>query len=192
MYLHEVTLILLLQGETSEIWTPDVELWNLDVGLKDSFEDAYARVTNDGVVLWSRPGHLKPTCKFDGLDSFPFDKLTCTMEFGSWMHTGKYIRMEMLREGFFVGGSETSGAKYVEYSLAETDPVTVEKYTYPPFIGSPSEYWPVLLYNVTIARSWEPYARGYIATQSRYKCQDIVYFLWHSYSHQHYTCLLHS
>lgn len=157
---------LLLQGETSEIWTPDVELWNLDVGLKDSFEDAYARVTNDGVVLWSRPGHLKPTCKFAGLDSFPFDKSTCTMEFGSWRFSGKYIRMELLGDGFSIGGSETAGARYAEYTLAETDPVTVEKYVYPPFLGSPSEDWPVLLYNVTIARSWQPYARGYIATQS--------------------------
>ena len=45
-------------GETSEIWTPDVELWNLDVGLKGSFEDGYARVSNDGLVYWSRPGKL--------------------------------------------------------------------------------------------------------------------------------------
>lgn len=69
-------------GETSEIWTPDLELWNLDEGLRESFADAFAQVSNDGRVYWSRPGHLRPACKFGGLVNFPFDVLTCTMEFG--------------------------------------------------------------------------------------------------------------
>ena len=69
-------------GETSEIWTPDLELWNLDEGLRESFDDAYALVSNDGKVYWSRPGHLRPACKFGGLVNFPFDMLSCTMEFG--------------------------------------------------------------------------------------------------------------
>ena len=62
----------------------DVELWNLETGLKDSLEDAYARVSYDGSVWWGRPGNLRPACKFAGLDLFPFDKLSCAMEFGSW------------------------------------------------------------------------------------------------------------
>ena len=84
-------------GETSEIWTPDVELWNLETGLKGSLEDAYARISSDGQVWRGRPGHLRPACKFAGLDSFPFDRLSCATEFGSWTLAGKYIDMYPVR-----------------------------------------------------------------------------------------------
>ncbi|KAL7542633.1 hypothetical protein ACHAXR_012269 [Thalassiosira sp. AJA248-18] len=182
-------------GENSEIWTPDIELWNLDAGLRESLEDTYARVSYDGTVWWGRPGHLKPSCSFFGLDLFPFDKLTCTMEFGSWMLSGKYLRMERFKDvGFTVGGSITSGESYEEYSFVEVDPISCEKHVYT-YASAPEDDWPgeththtvisayiicsiivfltslltidgpVLLYNVTVARSWQPYARGYVATQ---------------------------
>jgi len=82
-------------GETSEIWTPDIQLWNLESELSDTLGDSYAAVSNDGSIYWTRPGHLRPSCKFYGLSNFPFDKLTCTMEFGSWAHSGKYMRLVM-------------------------------------------------------------------------------------------------
>ena len=48
----------------------------------------------------------------------------------------------------------------------EEDPITAEIYTYPPFGGnSPDTGWPVMFYNVTLMRSWQPYARGYIYSQ---------------------------
>lgn len=60
------------------------------MGLSESLDDAYASVSHDGTVFWSRPGHLRPVCKFEGLDAFPFDRLTCAMEIGSWTRSGKY------------------------------------------------------------------------------------------------------
>jgi hypothetical protein len=66
-------------GETSEIWTPDIELGNLQSGLSETLDDSNAVVSYDGSVYWSRPGHLRPTCKFYGLNNFPFDELTYTM-----------------------------------------------------------------------------------------------------------------
>ena len=89
-------------GETSEIWTPDIELWNLEDGLADSLEDAYAVVSYDGSVFWSRPGHLKPVCKYMGLENFPFDKLECTIELGSWSYSGMYLTLAK-------GGSDNLG-----------------------------------------------------------------------------------
>jgi hypothetical protein len=137
-------------GETSEIWTPDIVLWNLDQGIQDSFEDAYAVVNYDGSVYWSRPGHLRPACKFAGLHKFPFDQLTCPMEFGSWKFSGKYIRLVKGSEtGFSVGGSETAGESFSEYSFAKENPVVVKEHVYPPYPFSPEEEWPVLIYNVT-------------------------------------------
>lgn len=153
-------------GETSEIWTLDIELWNLEEGLSDSMDDAYAVVNNDGTIFWSRPGHLRPACKFSGLHYFPFDKLTCTLEFGSWTYSGKYIRMvKGVGGGFTIGGSETSGESFNEFSFVEEDPVTCVEHVYPPYPISPEEDWPVLLYNITIERAWQPYARGYVLLQ---------------------------
>lgn len=48
----------------------------------------------------------------------------------------------------------------------QDDPVTSQVYTYPPFGGiHTDEGWPVMFYNVTLERSWQPYARGYIFSQ---------------------------
>ncbi len=71
-------------SETSEIWVPDVELWNAQTSLATSFTDTYASVSPEGDVFWSRPGHLNPVCRFEGLHDFPFDRLSCKLELGSW------------------------------------------------------------------------------------------------------------
>lgn len=104
-------------AETSEIWTPDLHLWNLAEPLATSLADAHAIVYSDGTVFWARPGHLKPACKFKGLSNFPFDSLTCTIEIGSWSHSGLYIRPVKLDEGHSIGGSQTAGEAYAEFTL---------------------------------------------------------------------------
>jgi len=102
-------------GEMSEIWTPDLQLWNMEMGLEDSLSDTYASVSSDGRVFWSRPGHLIPACRFSGLEHFPFDTLSCTMEFGSWSYSGLYVRpIKMDGVGYSIGGSETAGQSYAE------------------------------------------------------------------------------
>jgi hypothetical protein len=154
-------------GETSEIWTPDLELWNMESSLKQTLTDSYAYVDSTGTVYWSRPGHIRAACKFGGLDSFPFDRLVCTMELGSWSYSGLYLRpQKMDGVGFTVGGSETAGESFTEYQLSDNgEAVIVREKVYPPFPGSPEEDWPVLLYDVRFHRSWQPYARGYIVLQ---------------------------
>jgi hypothetical protein len=54
----------------------------------------------------------------------------------------------------------------LEFTFVKEDPITCEVYTYPPFGGnSNDEGWPVIFYNVTLQRSWQPYARGYVLCQ---------------------------
>ena len=150
-------------GETSEIWSPDIELWNQELSLQDSLTDSAATVSSDGSVFWSRPGHLRAVCKFEGLDAFPFDSLSCRMEFGSWSKSGLYLRPVLLDDiGFSIGGSETAGESYAEFTL---DDVSAERFIYPPFVTAPEEDWPVVFYDVTLARAWQPYARGYLLIQ---------------------------
>ena len=149
-------------GETSEIWTPDLQLWNLETPLSESLADAHAVVSSDGHVFWSRPGHVKAVCKFVGLDDFPFDTLDCSLEIGSWTYSGVYVRPVKMDEGFTIGGSETAGESFAEFSLLS---VECEEHVYPPYPVAPEEDWPVLFYHVTFQRAWQPYARGYLVLQ---------------------------
>lgn len=112
-------------GEQSEIWSPDVHLWNAAEPLVDTLADAHAIVTSDGTVFWTRPGHVRPACKFEGLSDFPFDTLQCTMEFGSWGYSGLYLRPTKLEDGYSIGGTQTAGEAYAEFSL---DSVSVEEF----------------------------------------------------------------
>jgi hypothetical protein len=140
-----------------------LELWNLEKPLADSLADALASVDSDGTVFWSRPGHLRAVCKFQGLDEFPFDHLTCILEIGSWAYSGLHIRpTKMDGIGYSIGGSETAGEAYAEYTLQD---VVCEEKIYPPYQAAPEEEWPVIFYHVTFDRAWEPYARGFLAMQ---------------------------
>merc|ERR1711957_351487 len=101
----------------------------------------------------------KSTCKYIGLENFPFDKLGCSLEFGSWSHSGLYFRPKKLDgTGYSIGGSETAGGSYVEFKLIG-DEVEVEEVIYPPFSCCPEEDWPVLIYKLKFARASAPYVR---------------------------------
>lgn len=53
-------------GEVSEIFTPDMYLWNQEEPMEQTLANTYATVSSDGTVFWSRPGRLKATCKYEG------------------------------------------------------------------------------------------------------------------------------
>eukprot|EP00529_Nitzschia_sp_RCC80_P016429 CAMPEP_0113504482 /NCGR_PEP_ID=MMETSP0014_2-20120614/34739_1 /TAXON_ID=2857 /ORGANISM="Nitzschia sp." /LENGTH=649 /DNA_ID=CAMNT_0000399595 /DNA_START=45 /DNA_END=1994 /DNA_ORIENTATION=- /assembly_acc=CAM_ASM_000159 len=150
-------------NEASEIWTPDIVLWNQEEPLHKTLEDAYATVQHTGDVFWSRPGRIKSTCKYRGLDRFPFDALQCMMEFGSWTKSGLYVRPSKLDGiGYSIGGSTTAGQAFAEFELTSVD---CDELVYPPFISAPEEDWPVLIYELTFERASEPYVRGYVLLQ---------------------------
>ena len=160
-------------SETSEIWTPDLELWNLAESVQTSFavsvrpggrgraragrltrrraQNTFANVKSDGSVFWSRPGHLRPVCKFEGLDAFPFDELTCKVEIGSWMFSSVLIDLRPApdTDGVSMGGSDTAGESYSEFAFKSVDAYRKE---YPPFVADPYP-WPVVIYDIRFERS---------------------------------------
>ena len=74
--------------EDSEIWLPDITVYNTVSGLMHSFDPAMARASSDGTVYWSRQGSLEVLCRFSGLVSFPFeneDGLNCPIDLGGWI-----------------------------------------------------------------------------------------------------------
>jgi len=140
-------------GESSEIWTPDMYLWNQEEAMPKNLADTYATVSSDGSVFWSRPGRIKSTCKFEGIENFPFDKLGCKLEFGSWTHSGLFFRPKLLDgTGYTIRGSDTAAGSYVEFNLMDEE-VTIEELIYPPYPCCPEEDWPVLIYTFKFSRA---------------------------------------
>lgn len=146
-----------------EIWTPDVYLWNQEEPVQLTQTDTYASVSHTGKVFWVRLGRIKAACKYFGLDKFPFDVLSCVLEFGSWSHSGKFIHLHpRAGVGFTIGGTETAGQSYSEFTLTN---ISVTEKIYPPFPRAPNDEWPVLLYTVSFSRASEPYVRGFLLLQ---------------------------
>ena len=75
----------------------------------------------------------------------------------SWAYSGKYLRpIPGGGTGFSLGGSDTAGQSYNEFSFATKEaPVIVTPHVYPPYPSSPEEDWPVIKYTVKIERSWQ-------------------------------------
>lgn len=75
----------------------------------------------------------------------------------SWAYSGKYLRpVPGGGTGFSVGGSDTAGQSYNEFSFEDDEPpVVVTPHVYPPYPSSPEEDWPVVKYTVKIERSWQ-------------------------------------
>lgn len=89
-------------------------------------------------------------CKFSGLANFPFDNLTCQIEFGGWAFSGGQQGIILHNAGYAFSSQEaTSGSSYQEYSILD---VAVRRinYEYP---CCPAEPWPVLIYSITLGRA---------------------------------------
>ena len=82
-----VTVRASLDSQKTEIWVPDIDIYNLDTGVQN-MPDATAEVFADGTVLWSRNGPIKAICQFTGLSRIPFDTMGCQFLFGPWVRKG--------------------------------------------------------------------------------------------------------
>lgn len=49
-----------------QVWTPDIEHYNMADPIHSSVGREQARVSSDGEVFWSRPGMLSVLCRFEG------------------------------------------------------------------------------------------------------------------------------
>ena len=51
-------------------------------------------VSHDGQIVWSVPLQIKTACPVDAT-YFPYDKQTCQIQFGSWIHDSSQIQLEL-------------------------------------------------------------------------------------------------
>lgn len=87
------------------IWTPDIYLYNTAELPMENLKYSRMNVYSNGDVIWSRPGLLKSTCKFD-LSYYPFDIQKCHMKFGSWVYTGDDLDLKVHKSNIDVANMQ--------------------------------------------------------------------------------------
>ncbi|CAH8646170.1 unnamed protein product, partial [Schistosoma intercalatum] len=66
----------------SQIWTPDIKLYNFADERLREYRDARVVVSSNGETLWLPQALFKSTCEVE-ITYFPFDTQICMLEFGS-------------------------------------------------------------------------------------------------------------
>lgn len=139
--------------EETEIWLPDLKFFNTADSIIHTLDPAIAQVYSDGRVYWVRPGILDTLCKFSGLVAFPFDSLSCGIELGGWMLSGRYQGIDLSTwetgsnsengPGWSLSGDETTtGSSYQEYTIAGVSTTKRDLY----YACCADEPWPQVTY----------------------------------------------
>lgn len=87
------TITLYTDTENDRIWTPDIYLYNTAENPNENLKFSRAIVYNNGDIIWSRPGIITSTCRFD-LTDFPYDQQVCSLKYGSWSYDGNRLSLE--------------------------------------------------------------------------------------------------
>ena len=139
-------------GAATEIWVPDVIVYNSGTGTGASLEPAVATVDFDGTVFWSRPGVLHLLCAFTGLNNFPYDTLVCPVDLGGWLISPAQQGLALLDEGIALPEGDpterSARSTYSQWSLLNAT-AAIEYFEYPAFPGVP---WPIVSAVVTLQR----------------------------------------
>lgn len=156
--------------ENSRIWTPDIELYNSEEPIwQGSLPARLATVWacwdqkpsrgGCGKVFWSRPGLLKALCQFDGLLDFPYDVLSCELEFASWSLDGRVQDvLPRAKDGGMTWVDDanatqmaglTAGSKWQDYRITGIS----AKRAVVVYDCCPNSPYPTLLYTVKVERA---------------------------------------
>ncbi|XP_046666352.1 acetylcholine receptor subunit alpha-like 1 [Homalodisca vitripennis] len=74
--------------------SPDIVLYNNALGNNiDHYGHTHCIVYSNGEVLWVPPSQFSVYCDLD-LSKWPYDRHTCRLFFGSWVHGGEQIYLK--------------------------------------------------------------------------------------------------
>jgi len=143
---------------TSQIWTPDVVFYN-SPNAEDALATMDAHVSPDGSFFWSRPGHLKILCNFEGLENFPLDELTCVIKVAAWFLDRD---LQPIKTWHKDGGYQINGENaFQHYHLLDVSVTQRDEN----FTCCPDEFYPTLYYRLKFQRAWSFYKEKLIAPQ---------------------------
>ena len=81
----------------NNIWMPDIELYNSGAFPELWTKDLEATLDHNGNVYLPIPVLLTFSCNLE-LEEFPFDRQLCSMEFGSWKFSKRYLDIRVINE----------------------------------------------------------------------------------------------
>ena len=119
-----------------DVWTPDIFLWNSEASTFDSKYPTNILYTYQGDALWVPPGLQKSACEVE-MELFPFDTQNCTLRYGSWMYSERFISLHhAFPSNDLIGAGQTANittskntVESNEFELLSTEGVlTVSKY----------------------------------------------------------------
>ncbi|CAF3689148.1 unnamed protein product [Rotaria socialis] len=79
-----------LEIPSSDIWVPDVVLYNNADGTYEVNTITKAHVFWNGTIKWNPPVIYKSYCAID-IEYYPFDEQNCSLKFGTWTHNGNLV-----------------------------------------------------------------------------------------------------
>jgi nicotinic acetylcholine receptor, invertebrate len=137
----------------SDIWTPDVELYN--AGSKPVVYDQKGgmKLYSNGDIMWIRPIRYQFSCKLD-LHNFPYDTQSCSMLFGSWKFSKQYFDMKPFSEvDDYLNISVSDDFYHNEWEITEVSC----KHEDIEYLCCPGDLWPNSEFTVTLQRSYHKY-----------------------------------
>ncbi|XP_030842465.1 neuronal acetylcholine receptor subunit alpha-2-like [Strongylocentrotus purpuratus] len=81
----------------SEIWVPDITLFNSNSPSESLRSGVSAIVYADGSVFYDPPMHLEATCTVD-LTDYPYDQHNCSLKWGSWAYGASVITIDSISD----------------------------------------------------------------------------------------------
>lgn len=142
-----------LNIESSKLWLPDLELYNA-AKLPSVYNiNDQLTVYNDGTIIYKRPATFSFLCPLE-LSRFPYDKQTCSMEFGSWKFNNAILDIipfsnKDYRKAIIID----SKFSHNEWNIKETS----YKHEYNEYLCCPGELWPVTTFDITMQRNSQKY-----------------------------------
>ncbi|CAJ0937642.1 unnamed protein product, partial [Mesorhabditis belari] len=105
-----------LRFKKSQIWTPDILMYNSADPQFDSMHASNVLVYPDGNCLWVPPAIFRLSCTIQVV-WFPFDMQYCKMKFGSWTFDGTKLELQVDDDGLETSTFMSNG----EWKLIHTN-----------------------------------------------------------------------
>ncbi|CAF1133928.1 unnamed protein product [Adineta ricciae] len=109
---------------SSDIWVPDIVLYNNADGTYEVNTITKAHVFWNGTIKWDPPVIYKSYCAID-IQYYPFDIQNCSMKFGTWSHDGNLVDLSHKSGLIFVavGVDLTDYYPSIEWDILSADAV---------------------------------------------------------------------
>jgi len=139
---------------SSEIWSPDIQLWNAAQDTDGTLVNTRCYVAHNGTVVWTRPGSIKVACPLDVSD-FPFDTPTCQLQMGSWSQSSTYID---LKPNPWIGGARLS----VDPGFGEMKMISASAKAVSAKLFSDQEAFSTVQIDISLERAYEFYTSRFM------------------------------